>query len=194
MRLPISIVALIAGVPILLVGLKLLLVWLVPIGGDGSSWVRFAGMLGLLETMTVALSILLTMHRLGSMSLLKRYAGYGLFVALSATFAVLLSLTPEGRDVLSIFVFVMLGRCFVFVSATEQDHLMHLARDFIALTALGTLFILAGMAPVPEFGIDQNFVEHFGLATGTGSLQAEPHRVVAMMAIYYIALGLVELF
>lgn len=161
---------------------------------DEGSWVRFGIGLLLLEFVLLhsGLFMAAVLHS-------ERNAAnkLGYFLVLTGFYALLAWAFAQSLDspaLLWIFSAVVIGRVLTTVSGPEMSMDSQKARSalgvvlYIAVVA-GTIFL-----PIPKWGITADVVADVYPKRGSGIWEQQPHRAIAGAAVYFLLLGLAEMF
>lgn len=186
--------ALSSAVPCFYVSWVLINVWRDPLSWDNGNWVRIGVGLLLLEFVLLHsgafMSAIITIKqpfRNKLMLGLGLLLFYGLMV-------VGFSVSLDSTALLWVFSGVMLGRMLTALtnaSAGAQAMMAHSALGVVLylFVVMGTIFI-----PVPEWGITSRVLAEVYPDRGSGVWELYPQRAIAGAALYFLLLGLAELF
>lgn len=158
------------------------------------SWVRFGVGLMLLE--------FILLHSGGMVSTLmakednlrdKLKLFFGLFffyTIMVLTFAYVL----ESQALLWIFAAVSVSRLVTAFSYSNADQLESQKRVGIGIMLYLFAVAISIFAPIPELGITRDIVAEVYPQRGSGLWEQSPERAIAAAALYFLLLGLCELF
>lgn len=186
--------ALFASLPCLYLSWVLFSVWADPLSRDGGSWVRFGVGLMVLEFVLLHSGAFMAVLMKGDIGWKKRGGGLLGMAAFYGLMAWGFSAATDSPGLLWIFAAVVAGRIVTAFTNREAGFQYMMARSAIGVflylvITFGTVFI-----PIPEWGITNDVVSAVYPDRGTGVWEQHPERAVAGAAVYFLLMGLVELF
>lgn len=193
MKSPVSLGALASGIPFLFIGGKLLVVWMTPQFGGGYVWIKLGVSLALLEFILTHSGLFMGTSAVSTESRSKRIALFAGILVFYSVIAIGFSLLSGGVEVLQVFAFVMIGRFITIVSSSKEERVLLSMRAIIAVTVYFGLLFFTSMAGMPELGITREVARSIDWGNATGLWVRKPHIPIAMMAIYFIVMGVVEI-
>ena len=185
-----------ATAPLAYLSYVLFNVWLAPMQWDGGSWVIFGVGLLLLEFVSLHSGMFLVAGMRKYSPLSNRFLFIGLLVAGYTLIMYGFSLEFGGAQLMWVFAGVMLGR---LVSLGYGDDTKAAAGLLIARSSVGiALYVILGFAsvlvPIPELGITDEVLSEVYPDRVGGVWGNEPHRAIAMAAMYFGLMALAEWF
>ncbi|NKB35095.1 MAG: hypothetical protein GKR91_18520 [Pseudomonadales bacterium] len=169
-------------------------VWRDPMSWDDGNWVRLGvGLMALefvlLHSGAFISAMIATKDKISKK--LQIAAGLMLFYTLMV---VGFAYSFDSIQLLWIFGAVSLSRLITALTNASEG-----AQTMMARSALGIILYMAAvfgtiMLPIPELGISTEILNEVYPGRGGGVWEREPERAIAGAAVYFAALGLVELF
>jgi hypothetical protein len=188
------VLALLAALPCFYLSFVLFGVWADPMARDGGSWVRFGVGLLLLEFLLLHSGAFIAALLRPGEALRKRvmmFTGMLLFYALMVwAFAHEL----ESPGLLWIFAAVTVGRMLTALQSDDGAMERQTARSALGVTLY--LMVVAGtiFLPIPGWGINGEVLAEVYPQRGDGIWEKEPQRAIAGASVYFLLIGLAELF
>ena len=189
----ISLGALASGIPFLLIAGKLLFVWIAPAFGNGLHWIKFVVGLAVLEFVIAHSGIFMGSIAVSNDSRAKRIAAFAGIGALYSLFAVAFSFIAGGFEIIQIFVLVMVGRFITIASTSRDERALLMMRAVISAIVYFGLVMVTTISPMPRFGITREIAHSIDWGGATGLWITQPHRPIAMLTIYFLLLGCLEI-
>lgn len=187
-------VAVMAAAPCLYLSWALFGVWADPMARDNGSWVRFGVGLLILEFVLLHSGAFMAAMLKPEVPTKKRRWGLFGFVLFYSLMAWAMAESTDSPALLWIFAGVISGRLLSGLALGKNDFDSQMLRS-----ALGVVLYLAVVAgtiflPLPEWGITREVVNETYPGRGGGIWEREPHRAIAGAALYFLMMGLAELF
>jgi hypothetical protein len=186
--------AALAAAPVLIFSWMLFGVWADPMARDGGSWVRFGVGVMLLEFILLHSGAFMGAIISGKFAMKKRLlacTGLLLFYGLMAWgFAA----STDSPALLWIFAAVVTGRILTAVFNRQDGIKYMLGRSAIGIVCYLLVAFGSVLLPIPEWGITSSVVELAYPDRGGGIWELEPQRAIAAAAVYFLLMGLAELF
>ncbi len=186
-----------ASAPCFYLAWTLVQVWRDPLSIDQGSWVRFGVGLMVLEFVLlhsgafIAAMVATRQHLKGKLKLL------GILLLFYSLMVWGFAVSFESAALVWIFVAVTAGRVAAAITAGADGKLA--AGAMAARSAIGLLLYLftvfaSVFLPIPEWGITPSIVADVYPDRGNGVWEVEPQRAIAAAAVYFLLLGMAELF
>lgn len=187
--------ALASAIPFLLISAKLFSVWFYPLFWDGIVWVKYAVGLALMEFVIAHSGIYFAGRALDARSNAKRIFEYLAVIMFYTVIAVMFSIFTGGIQLLMVFFFVMVGRLITIISASSvQERVLFKMRGIIGAVLFFSLLIFTTVVSIPRLGITPAISKSIDWGNATGIWISQPQRPIAMLAFYFLVLGLLEIF
>jgi hypothetical protein len=183
-----------SAAPLFWISWRLFNVWVRPEAiEDAQSWVRFGVALLLLEFVLLHSGVFVVVGFAWA-----RTWGQRLLVMLGITvfyglFVVGFALGTESRQVLEIYGFVLVGRFATLVVNRDSGGAMILARSLLGTLIYLPLGFASVLVPWPRFGLVGEYAAAARTPGASGIWVEDPHRAIAMAAIYFLLMGVVEI-
>ena len=186
--------ALASAIPFLFISAKLFSVWFDPLIWDGMVWVKYAVGLAMMEFIIAHSGFFFAGRALDARSNEKRIYEYIAIILLYSVIAIAFSFFA-GIQLLMVFIFVMAGRFITIVSAnTIEERKIFKIRGLTSAVLYFSLLIFTAAVYIPRFGISPAIVKPINWGHAHGLWISQPQRPIAMLAIYFLLLGLMEVY
>ena len=182
------------GVPTLFMAHRLFEVWRDPLRYDEGRWVRYAVGIFIMEFLIVH-SALLTLDVLAETSENAiKWLSLAALTVLYAVYAIVIGLLFRSRQLVLTFLSVLAGRAIAAVFFLSPDDLAWHYRHSVISGALYAATFLLSLLPLPRLGMTEEKVRPLVSGVGSGHWVENPHCAVGAAAIYFLLLGLSEVF
>lgn len=186
--------SLVAAAPLLWMGWTLARLWVDPSSRDDPvSWVRFGVALLLLEFVLLHSSAFIGALSATAKTLWKKLLGFAGLAAFYGVFVLGFALGTSSRAVLDIYLFVMLGRLVSLVADSKSGSEVFIARAVGGVLVYLPLVFASVLVPWPRLGITEELASAARTPNSSGLWVDQPHRAIAVGAIYFLCMGLLEL-
>jgi len=170
-------------------------VWFNPRFWDGIVWVEYAIGLALMEFVIAHSGLFFAGRALDARSNAKRVFEYLAVILLYSVIAIMFSIFTSGMQLLMIFFSVMVGRVItIFYASSVQERVLFKMRGIIGAVLFFSLLIFTTAASIPRFGITPAISKSIDWGNATGIWISQPQRPIAMLAFYFLILGLLEIY
>ncbi|MEM9314818.1 MAG: hypothetical protein AAGA95_09340 [Pseudomonadota bacterium] len=183
-----------SAIPFFLLSCALLNVWRDPMAWDEGGWVRYGVGLLALEFALLHSGVFLGMLLAGAKRASTQLLLGGVLIGFYGFGVWGLAISVDSPRLVWVFAGVMVGRLITIMTAQFEG-----AAAVVARSGVGILLYIAGAAgsvflPIPEWGITDDVVAQVYPDRGEGIWEQHPERAIATAAVYFLLLGLAELF
>jgi hypothetical protein len=185
--------SLIAAAPLFWISFTLGRLWVSPASVDDAvAWVRFGVGLMLLEFILLHSGVFVGAGCAAAKTTFKRVLVFAGIVVFYGAFALAFSLGTNSRSVLEIYGFVMLGRFVSVIADSRSGTEMFILRSVGGVLVYLPLVFASVLIPWPRLGITEELAAAARTPNSSGVWVEEPHRVIAIGAIYFLLMGILE--
>ncbi|HVS12710.1 MAG TPA: hypothetical protein VMV46_02205 [Thermoanaerobaculia bacterium] len=185
--------SLVAAAPLFWMSWTLAALWVRPASNpDAVGWVRFGIALMLLEFVLLHSGAFVGAFCGAVRTRLKRILVFAGLVVFYGLFVVGFALGTSSRAVLEIYGFVMLGRLVSVMADAGAGMEMFIARSVGGVLVYLPLVFASVLLPWPRLGITGELASAARTPGSSGIWVEEPHRVIAVGAIYFLVMGVLE--
>ncbi len=167
--------------------------WFRPSAFD-PTWLKWLYMFVLVEALMLVTQIVLSMIAFTTLRLSIRVSAW--FLVAAIFFAMAIGVSVDLQTWWPMYIFVLLAAKHVGQFMAARDELgedLAVAECVLATLLYFSCWIITMFASIPEFGMSLEWSLKVGLS-GNNAWAVDPHRGIAMAALYFTALGLAYMF
>ncbi|MBI4977495.1 MAG: hypothetical protein HZC28_08440 [Spirochaetes bacterium] len=182
----------VSGLPCILMGARLALVWKDPLRYEKGRWVRLGVGIMVMEFIVVHSGMMMA----GYLQKINK-PDYGIapliiMLLVYALFVVTISLGFKSRSLMISFASIIAGRFTAFALSPSGANAFVFMQSAVSMS-LYMLAVILSLTGLPRLGITEALAKDLMKGSGSGLWVEKPHRAIGAAAFYFFALGLADI-